>query len=88
MEAESFPRRFGGGDGEGVVAEAGDEVEPSAERLHVAGEGVDGSQVAALDPGDPAGVTPMAWASWVWVRPWCLRSSASRWPPCAAARRM
>jgi len=34
-----WPCRFGGGDGEGVVAEAGDEVEFVAECLHVAGDG-------------------------------------------------
>lgn len=31
-----------------VVAEAGDQVEPSAERLHVADHGVDGNDLAAL----------------------------------------
>ncbi len=47
--------RFGCGDGEGVVAEASDEVEASAECLHVAGDRVDGGQFAALDLGDPSG---------------------------------
>jgi hypothetical protein len=43
------------GDGEGVVAEAGDEVQPSAECVDVAGDCVDGSQFAAFDLGYPAG---------------------------------
>ena len=46
---------FGGGDGEGVIAEAGDEVEPSAEGFDVAGDCFDGGQFAAFDLGDPAG---------------------------------
>jgi SAM-dependent methyltransferase len=47
--------RFGCGDGEGVVAEASNEVEASAECLHVAGYRVDGGEFAALDLGDPSG---------------------------------
>jgi hypothetical protein len=50
----SWSCRFSGGDGEGVVAEAGDEVE-SAEGLHVTGDGVDGGQFAGLDLGCPPG---------------------------------
>jgi len=69
--------RFGCGDGEGVVAEASDEVEASAECSHVAGDRVDGGDFAALDLGDPSGGDAMAWASSAWVRPWRLRSSAS-----------
>jgi hypothetical protein len=45
-----------------VVAEAGDEVEFAAEGLDVAGDRVDTGQFAAFDLGDPARVTPMAWA--------------------------
>jgi hypothetical protein len=41
--------------GEGVVAEAGDEVEPAAECFDVAGGGFDGCEFAAFDLGDPAG---------------------------------
>jgi hypothetical protein len=41
--------RFGGGHGEGVVAEAGDQVESAAECLDTAGDGVDGGELAALD---------------------------------------
>src|SRR5215472_9885013 len=51
----SWSRRFGSGDGESVVAEASDEVDFAAECLHVAGDGVDGSQFATFDLGDPAG---------------------------------
>ena len=47
--------RFGCGDGEGVVAEGSDEVEASAECLHVAGDRVDGGEFAALDVGNPSG---------------------------------
>ncbi len=45
---------LGGPHSEGMVAEAGDQVEPSAKRFHVAGDGVDGGQFAPLDLGDPA----------------------------------
>ena len=45
---------FGGGDREGVVGEVGDEVQAPAECLDVAGDGLDGRQLAALDLGDPA----------------------------------
>src|SRR5215475_6166915 len=37
---------FGGGDGDGVVAETGDEIELSAEGFDVAGDGIDGGQLA------------------------------------------
>ena len=47
--------RFGGGHGEGVVAEAGDQVKPPAECLDVAGDGVDGGDLAALDLRYPPG---------------------------------
>ena len=63
-----------------MVAEAGDQFEPSAECLDVAGDGVDSGDFAALDLGYRPGVMPMASASWAWVRPWRLRSSASRYP--------
>src|SRR5262245_40223535 len=46
---------FGRGDSESVVYEAGDQVEPSAERFHIAGDGVDRGELAPLDLGDPAG---------------------------------
>ncbi len=49
---------FGGGDGEGVVAEAGDEVETSAECFDVTGDRVDGGKLAALDLGYPASRNP------------------------------
>ncbi len=39
------------GDGEGVVAETGDEIESSAECVNVAGDCVDGGQFAAFDLG-------------------------------------
>jgi hypothetical protein len=41
LASDHRSRGFGGSDGEGVVAEAGDEVELAAECLHVAGDGVD-----------------------------------------------
>jgi len=45
-------------DGEGEVAEAGDEFETSAECFDVTGDRVDGGQLAALDLGYPAGRNP------------------------------
>jgi hypothetical protein len=38
-----------------VVTEGSDEVEASAECLHIAGDRVDGGEFAALDLGDPSG---------------------------------
>ena len=46
---------FGGGHGEGVVANAGDQVEPPAECLDVTGNGVDGDDLTALDLRYPPG---------------------------------
>jgi hypothetical protein len=63
-----------------MVAESGDEVELAAERFDIAGDGVNGGQFAAFDLRYPAWGDALAWASWAWVRPWRLRSSASRWP--------
>jgi len=40
---------FGGGHGEGVVAEAGDQAEPSAGCIDVARDGADGGDLTALD---------------------------------------
>ena len=55
---QSWSRRFGGGDGEGVVAEAGDEVEFAAEGLHVATASMVASSprdhVEVVDHGDAA----------------------------------
>ena len=55
---------FGGGHGEGVVAKTGDQVEPAAGCLDVAGE----ASIVATPPRSICdtrpGVTPMAAASW------------------------
>jgi hypothetical protein len=45
---------FGGGHREGMVGEVGDELQVAAECLDVAGDSLDGGQLAALDLGDPA----------------------------------
>lgn len=87
----SWSSRFGGGDGKGVIAEASDEgavaeagnqVEPFAERLDVAAMAsmVATSQRSICDT--RLGVTPMALASWAWVRPWRLQPSARRYRLC------
>jgi hypothetical protein len=41
--------RFGGGHGEGVIGEAGDQGGPLAESLDAAGNGLDGGNLTALD---------------------------------------
>lgn len=53
--------RFCCGDGEGMVAEAGDQVEPSAKRFDIAGDGVNDGELAALDLGYPAGRDSRSW---------------------------
>jgi hypothetical protein len=55
--------RFSCGHGDRVVSEAGDQVEPTAERLNVAGDGVDCGDLASLDLGYCPGVTPRSSAS-------------------------
>ena len=73
---------FGGGPPQDVVvvAEDGGDLDGAADGLDVAGDGVDGGHLAALDLGDTALVTPMRLAAWAWVRPRALRRTASRCP--------
>ena len=60
LATDNRSRGFGGSDGEGVVAEAGDELETSAECFDVAGDRIDRGKLAALDLGHPAGETLIA----------------------------
>ena len=67
----------GDGQPDGPVAEVGHEVQPAAECFDVAGDDLNGGDLAVLDLGYRATLTPMAAAICLWPRPSCLRVWAS-----------
>ena len=72
------------GQADGPVAEVGDEVQAAAEGLDVAGDDLEGGDLAVLDLGHPGDADAHGGGDLPWPRPSCLRVSAS-WCPRARA---